>query len=234
VGARRKLHGPVATPATWAAAAGIVAVLVVGWLALGGGAPTVEALVAAGAKVDALVEAGAWWRLVTAGVLHTGPTHLLLNGVLIVFALLAYSRLGRTRSDEGAPRALAAVAVLVLASAGGFLVSFVARAGPSVGSSAAAHGLLAAVVAGVWLRRGDLPPSVRWLGPGAVTAAFVVVLVASSSIAGLDHAAHAGGAAIGAALAPLVDRPATRARVVVVALALGVVIAATIAALTAR
>lgn len=228
VGAQRKLHARVVSLAAWAVAAGLCGVLVGAWLALGAGSPSVDTLVSAGAKVDELVAEGAWWRLVVAGALHTGPVHLALNAALLAFATLAWTRLGRAQADDGWGRALAAAAIAAIASAAGFSVSFMAHAGPSVGASAAVFGLLAAIVTGVWLGRAELPARLRWIGPGALTSALVLVVVASSTIAGLDHAAHAGGVVAGGGVALLVDRPG-RPRTIVGLVAVALVLLACLA-----
>ncbi|MCC6625676.1 MAG: rhomboid family intramembrane serine protease [Deltaproteobacteria bacterium] len=220
------------TPATWAVAAASCGALVFVWLAVLGARPTVQTLVTAGAKVDALVADGEWWRLVVAGALHASPVHLALNCALLAFALLAWSRLGRARGDDGWARPLAGLGLAVIGSAGGFVASFLVRAGASVGASAAVHGLLAAIVAAVWLGRAALPERARLVGPIALSLSFVAVLGASFAVTGLDHAAHVGGAITGLALAPLVDRSG-RARVVVGGAALALVLAGMIGGSTA-
>lgn len=206
-------------------------VLVLVYLALGPDAPSDAALIAAGAKVDAAVADGAWWRLVSAGALHASLLHVMLNSVLWGFGIAAWTRLGRTLGDEGVGRALAAVALAVVASTAGFLASFIARAGPSVGASGAALGVLAAVVVAVWRRRGDLPTGLRTRGPIALGAAYVAVLVASSWAPGVDHFAHLGGAFAGFLLAPLADRSG-RSRLVLGVMAASLIAVAVAIALT--
>lgn len=198
------------------------------WRALAlGTTPTVPELVAAGAKVDELVRAGEWWRVVSAGLLHASLFHLGVNLALLGVGLAAWTWLGRGTDDDGPSRAVAAVALAVLASVIGFGTSAVVAVGASVGASAAAHGMLAAVVAGAWWHRRRLPDPLARRGPLALTLAFAGVVVVSSSASGVDHAAHAGGVVAGLALAPLAE---TRARLSLVALAAAVVIAALVAA----
>ncbi|MFO0746822.1 MAG: rhomboid family intramembrane serine protease [Myxococcota bacterium] len=210
-------------------AVGVVLILVARWLMLGGGSPSITALVAAGAKVDELVLDGEWWRLASAGLLHASATHLIVNALLLGFALVAWLRLGRARHDEGIGRAAAALAMTILTSFIGFGVSTLARSGASAGASAAAHGMLAAVVVSVWIRRADLPPSLARVGPMAVTAAFIAVLLASSAAQGVDHAAHLGGVAAGVALTPLAE---SRARPGLIGLAAALAVTSLIAAFT--
>jgi len=218
------IAGPALVSAGLVAASLVVVMAVVGW------APSTEALVRAGAKVDTLVADGAWWRLASAGALHASLAHLALNLALWVFALQAWSRLGRAHMDEGWSRAAAGLALTSLASVAGFGASFVVRAGASVGASAAAYGLLAAVVVTVWRTRAGLPEGVRTAGPLVVSAMFVAVVVTSIAARGSDHAAHLGGIATGGLLAPLVDRPGRGRRVTIASSAL-VVLAAVVDAL---
>jgi len=201
--------------------------LVLRAVTLGTSTPSIPALVDAGAKVDELVARGEWWRVVSAGMLHASVAHLLLNCVMLGFATFAWVWLVR---DEGWSRAVLALTLVVLTSALAFVTSFVAHAGASVGASGAANGMLAAIVAGVWVRRQALPTNLHKSGPLALTVAFVVVLAFSWTMGGADHAAHLGGAIAGAVLGYLVDAwPRTRGVFVGVAVAL--VVSATVAAL---
>lgn len=198
----------------------VLALLIIPVILLGTTAPSVDTLIEAGAKVNARIAAGEWWRFASAGLLHASLPHLLLNSVMLGFAVLAWVSLVR---DEGWSRVVLALTLVVLTSTLGFVASFVVGAAPSVGASAAANGMLAAIVTGVWARRDALPERVRTSAPWALTAAFVVVVAFSLTTGVADHAAHIGGALAGALLGYLVDG-VPRTRGIVVALALAVVV----------
>ena len=96
------------------------------------GGPSVGELVAAGARVDDWVAGGALYRLVTAGVLHRGPAHLIVNAT----ALWLLARWAMRRSPP-----LVVFGVWILGGFAGHLASFATAAGPSVGASGAAYAL---------------------------------------------------------------------------------------------
>lgn len=158
--------------------------------------PSARELIAYGAKVDALVAEGGWYRLVTAVFLHVDAVHLLTNAVWVGLLL------GVAAALLGAPRALG---VAVWTGAVGHLASFAVSAGASVGASGAVYGLAALIGAVAWRRRRDLAPELRWRVLASLAAATVVLLVAPVALVGVDHAAHFGGFAAGLALGALPD-----------------------------
>ncbi|TNF37624.1 MAG: rhomboid family intramembrane serine protease, partial [Deltaproteobacteria bacterium] len=99
-----------------------------------GGELDLDALVRMGAKVDARVADGEWWRLVVSVYLHAGWVHVALNAAWLALFLTAVATL------LGPARALAtALATAYL----GQLASFALAVGPSVGASGAVYGLAA-------------------------------------------------------------------------------------------
>ncbi len=80
-----------------------------------------------------VVHQGQWWRILTAGLLHADPMHLLVNAI-------ALKALGdRVERGAGAPR----LAVVFLAtSAAGSITPLLTSAAPAVGASAGISGLL--------------------------------------------------------------------------------------------
>lgn len=150
-----------------------------------------EALLDAGLKDDTRVDAGELGRLVSAGLVHTTRTHLVVNAVALLLVSLFWWRvnvsLRRVRHAWLLP------AIALVSSTAGFLLSYLVRAGPSGGASAAIYGILAAVAGATWALRADLPRSVRLVAPIALTVLSLGAVVMMLGKAGMDHAAHFGG-----------------------------------------
>jgi len=98
----------------------------------------VGTLVAFGAKYNAGLAAGQWWRLVTAGFLHGGLLHILMNS-WVLFDLGA-----QVEEIYGAGRMLV---IYFVSTVFGFYASAVWSPAPSVGASAALMGLIGAMIA---------------------------------------------------------------------------------------
>jgi len=155
--------------------------------------PTVDTLVAmGGVSWDLVVGQGQWWRLFTGTLLHAGVAHLLLNGVcLFLGGVVLETLFGRAWLG----------AIFVLGALGGSLAS-IAVNDPnmvSVGASGAIMGLLAAALVASYRVPLAQRPQLQ------VTLARVLVpsllpIVTSRTGEHIDFAAHAGGAAVGAAL----------------------------------
>ena len=98
-----------------------------------------QTLVEFGAKYAPLIAMGQWWRLVTAGFLHGGLLHILMN-CWVLFDLGA-----QVEDIYGASRMWV---IYLVSSVFGFYVSMVWNpAAPSVGASAALFGLIGAMIA---------------------------------------------------------------------------------------
>lgn len=158
----------------------------------------VLSLVAAGAvSAPLVVDEGAWWRVVTAMLLHGGVVHLMLNlASILVVGIPFEERAGPART-------------IVVYLGSGVLASLASvhfnRTDVGVGASGAAMGLFGALAAMLFLRRDLFDPSERkrWLVAAAI------VLVANGAIGALEHeavdnAAHAGGMVAGLVLGALV------------------------------
>lgn len=52
---------------------------------ISGGSQNISVLIRYGAKINALVAQGQWWRLITPMFLHVGLLHILVNGVMIYY-----------------------------------------------------------------------------------------------------------------------------------------------------
>ena len=178
-----------------------------GGLASGGDlAFSYPALIAIGGVSRDLVASGEWWRLAAAPLLHGGVSHLIGNGVVLLFAGMTLERLVGRGWLAGifAASALGGVAGSVLLNSPAVV---------SVGASGAVMGLLAAMIAcsfhiGAYEQRTRL----RWIGARLM----IPALIPFGGLAGVavDYNAHLGGAAVGglAGFILLVAWPETEAR----------------------
>jgi rhomboid protease GluP len=118
-----------------------------------------------------------WWRLVTAGFLHGGVLHILMNS-WVLFDLGA-----QVEEFYGTSRY---VVIYVLSSVTGFLLSLFWSSGFSVGASAAACGLIGAMMA-YGRRTGN---SLIWKGYMRWA---IMLLIFGLLVPMVDNAAHIGG-----------------------------------------
>ena len=166
-----------------------------------GGSENIETLIRLGAvDVEAVAESGEWWRLFTAGFLHFGNVHLVLNMLaLLVLGPFLELSLGRARflfvfiaSSIGAMTAVVVVAIM---------------RDPSrivVGASGGVLGLVGATGAVLLLgwRREDARPAafhLRW-----IILIFGIQMIFDRYSPTVSSEAHIGGAVIGFALGMLV------------------------------
>ena len=152
-------------------------------------------LVDFGAKYGLAIAAGQWWRLVTAGFLHGGLLHILMNS-WVLFDLAP-----QVEEIYGASRMWV---IYFLSSVGGFYLSNLWNPySPSIGASAALCGLIGAMIAlGVRHRSplGDAIRStyIRWA---------IYILLFSFVVRSVDMAAHVGGGITGFVIAYLAGTP---------------------------
>jgi membrane associated rhomboid family serine protease len=133
--------------------------------------------------VPALVGAGEWWRVLTAGFLHIGPVHL-------VFNMLALYVLGRDLEPVlGRGRFLAVYLISLLGGSAAVMV-FELPGIQVAGASGAVFGLMGGLA--VVLRRLRFPV-------GQVVGLIVVNVVISLVIPGISLTGHLGGLVVGAA-----------------------------------
>jgi len=149
-------------------------------------------LVNFGAMYPPLVHEGQWWRLITAGFLHGGVVHILMNS-WVLFDLGA-----QTEEFYGTGRMIVIYAVSTIT---GFWASY-HWAPLSVGASAGLFGLIGAMIAfGVRERSSQAAAMrsfyIRW-------AMFGLVM---SFLPHIDMAAHLGGLAGGFAVAYIAGTP---------------------------
>jgi rhomboid protease GluP len=149
----------------------------------------------AGAKFGPLIQEGQWWRLVTAGFLHGGILHLLMNS-WVLFDLGA-----ATEESYGTSRYLVFYFVSTIT---GFYASYLWNPGvASVGSSAGIFGLLGAMIALGVRDKSSYGAAIRahYLQWG------IYALILSALFSATDNAAHVGGVTGGFAIAYIAGTP---------------------------
>jgi membrane associated rhomboid family serine protease len=153
------------------------------------------ALLLAGAKVNGLVEAGEWWRLLSSELLHANTTHLFVNSAgAWLLAQLCDGLLGWGRT----------IVVYVAGAVGASLLSLTLCATPSVGASGAVYALLGASAAFIGMRLGALSLRARLVLLGAGLAWIAASLGVAPDTT--DWASHLGGLLAGAVLGPVLGR----------------------------
>jgi membrane associated rhomboid family serine protease len=154
-------------------------------------------LLVMGAKVNALILEGEWWRLLASGLLHGTFTHLLVNciGILLVGWHVERTLGGRTLA-----------VTFVLSTISGALLSLWLTDTPSVGASGGMFGILGAAIAHGVLRFRQLPAVMRWYVVGFPAALGVASILYGLSAGNVDNHAHLGGLVVGVATGLVVPR----------------------------
>lgn len=131
-----------------------------------------------------IVVNGQWWRLITAGFLHGGIIHILMNS-WVLFDLGA-----QVERVFGTSRYLV---IYLVSSVGGFYLSFLMSYSLSVGSSAALAGLIGAMMAFAKRTNQTMVWSfyMRWV---------IMIAAIGFLIPGIDNWAHLGGIITGGAI----------------------------------
>jgi len=176
---------------------GLIALMVVvyGAMTLAGGSTNINVLITFGAKVNALVQQGEWWRLITPIFLHIGFTHILMNMITLYFVgIQIEAAFGHTRF----------LIMFLVAGIGGNIASFCFSDSLSAGASTAIFGLF-----GAFLMLGESfweNPVIRQLARTFL--AFVVMNIAFDVFTpGIDMAGHLGGLVAGFLVAYTVGVP---------------------------
>jgi rhomboid protease GluP len=161
------------------------------------GSPSPARLYALGAKFGPNIQAGEWWRLVTANYLHGGLLHLFMNS-------LGLATLGPLIEEAFGSRRL--FVLYTACGISGFALStMVHPASLSVGASAAIYGLLGFAVVYSRFRAG---PSTRALADQLTR--WLLYGVIMFFIPGIDNTAHLGGVITGALLGLVFEPGAPR------------------------
>src|SRR5579862_6826589 len=152
-------------------------------------------LVDFGAKYGPAIRAGQWWRLLTAGFLHGGLLHILMNS-WVLFDLGA-----QTEETFGTSRYLVFYFVSTVT---GFLASYWWSPALSIGASAGITGLIGAMIAHGVRERSAYGAAVR----GMYTRwAVYILLMGLLPFFSIDNAAHIGGLAGGFLVAYVAGTP---------------------------
>ncbi|QIM53362.1 rhomboid family intramembrane serine protease [Hydrogenophaga crocea] len=218
-------------PVPWACAA-LIALNVLAWLALGlrGGGWTDVApasLLAHGGNTTSSVQAGEWWRLLSATFLHGGLMHLALNMLGLWFAGSLLERIFGSRQF---------LLIYLASGLAGSVASlhFAAQSHVSVGASGAVFGVAGALIAAVLQHRATLPKAFSTQILGGFSVYLALSLVQGFARPGIDNAAHLGGLVAGLLIAwvlperfdPQRYQAQRRSRMALVALAAALVLPA--------
>jgi rhomboid protease GluP len=152
-------------------------------------------LVEFGAKVPYLIAQGQWWRYVTAGFLHGGLIHFLMNSWVLF-------DLGReVEHFFGTARFLV---IYFVSSVGGFIVSNLVSSHISIGASAAIFGLIGAMIGLGTRSKTPMGGMIRsHFGRWAVYGLLMSFMPGFS----IDLGAHVGGLAAGFVVGYIADQP---------------------------
>jgi rhomboid protease GluP len=145
-------------------------------------------LYAFGAKIGLRDMDGQWWRLVTAGFLHGGLFHILMNS-WVLFDLGA-----QVEAIYGPSRMWV---IYFVATVGGFYASAVFNPGISIGASAGLCGLIGAMIALGVRHQNPMGKAIRGM---YVRWAVYILLMGLLPFFNIDNAAHIGGMAAGFAV----------------------------------
>jgi rhomboid protease GluP len=144
---------------------------------------------------EGIILGGQWWRLVTAGFLHGGVIHLVMNSwVLFDVGAQVEEMYGSTRL----------VVFYFVATVAGFFASFWWSPNPSVGASAGLFGLIGAMIAFGMRDRSRSGEMIRGL---YIRWAIYGLLLGVLPFFRIDNAAHIGGLAGGFAVAYVAGAP---------------------------
>ncbi|MGX6429681.1 rhomboid family intramembrane serine protease [Levilactobacillus yonginensis] len=173
----------------------VIMVLVYGAMTVSGGSTNVNVLITYGAKVNALIQQGEWWRLATPMFLHIGFTHILMNMITLYFVgMQIEAAFGHTRF----------LVMFLVSGIGGNIASFCFSDSLSAGASTAIFGLF-----GAFMMLGES----FWQNPvisqlARTFMAFVLMNIAFDVFTpGIDLAGHIGGLAAGFLVAYTVGVP---------------------------
>lgn len=146
-----------------------------------------------GAKVNELIAAGEWWRLITPMFLHLGLAHIFFNSYALYALGLQVERVfGYTRFFF----------IYMLAGVAGSILSFALSPNPSVGASGAIFGLIGALLVYLYRHRPLFGEMGRQRLMNILVVAGINLVIGLSP--GIDNWGHLGGLIGGAALTALI------------------------------
>ncbi|MGX7330526.1 rhomboid family intramembrane serine protease [Aerococcus sanguinicola] len=162
----------------------LLAIQVIVWLLMTwlGGSERADILVLFGAKVNALIAAGQYWRLLTPIFIHIGFTHLLFNSITLYYLGPMVERIvGHWRF----------LAIYLLSGLMGNLMSYQFSAAISAGASTALFGLFAFFIVKAYMHPNN--PYYEALGRTYKTL-IAMNIVLNLMASNVDIAGHLGGA----------------------------------------
>lgn len=149
-------------------------------MTLAGGSTDQRVLIAFGAKVNSLIQAGEIWRLLTSTFIHIGLVHL-------VFNLYALWVIGPITEESLGHRSF--LIIYILSGLGGSTASYLFSTALSAGASGAIFGLLGALLSFSYKR-----PNLWKSGLGMNLIIIILVNLGFGLIQpGIDNFAHLGG-----------------------------------------
>jgi membrane associated rhomboid family serine protease/Flp pilus assembly protein TadD len=160
------------------------------------GAEGLPALVAFGAKVNALIRAGEYWRLITPMFLHLNFVHLAIN----TYALLLLG--GFIEQLYGHRRLLI---LYVMSGLCGNVASYLMNPQPSLGASTAIAGLFGAVMVFWWKYRAAMAPEYWQRMGNHLFGLLFVNLLLGALFPFIDNWGHIGGLLGGTLVAALAE-----------------------------
>jgi membrane associated rhomboid family serine protease len=143
-------------------------------------------------KVNDDIQAGEWWRLVTAMFMHASILHICFN----MFALALFGRMIET--VFGAWRF---TTVYLVGGSMGFIASVAMTPSPSVGASGGVFALLGCAFVFGFRFRDALPPMMRKQYYAQTAWMIAINLALGCMVSQVDNAAHLGGVGAGMATA---------------------------------
>lgn len=149
-------------------------------MTLAGGSTNSRVLILFGAKVNPLIEAGQYWRLLTSIFIHIGFTHLLFNS----FAMMVLGKYSEKIFGHGK-----LVMIILFSGLTGSTLSYLMSPYLSAGASGGIFGLLGAIVVYGWNN--------QFLRSSGLIKNLMIILglnlMLGVIIPGLDNYAHLGG-----------------------------------------
>jgi membrane associated rhomboid family serine protease/Flp pilus assembly protein TadD len=161
-----------------------------------GGSRYVPALILFGAKVNALIHEGQYWRLVSPMFLHANLLHLAVNS----YSLLLLG--GFVERLYGRPRFLI---IYVMSGIAGNLASYLMNPGLSVGASTALFGLLGTMTVFWWKHRQLMAPEFRQRMGSSLFMLLVLNLGLGAILPVIDIWGHIGGLLGGIGIAAMAE-----------------------------
>lgn len=160
------------------------------------GGESLPALIVFGAKINPLIHAGEYWRLITPIFLHLNALHLAVNSyVLLLLGGFIEQLYGRRRL----------LILYVMAGLCGNLASYLMNPEASVGASTALFGLFGAVIIFWWKHRDAMAPPFRQRMGNQLFMLLFLNLMLGAVFPFIDNWGHIGGLLGGMGIAVMTE-----------------------------